>query len=85
MHEGIYQGDLLPRARIVLVHILEMEASSWLAYFGPQGDDGVGKVATSQWNLGIWKPWEAAGVAGGEVKLERQYQMTLHPAYSCML
>lgn len=52
----------------MLVHILETEASSWLAYFGPQGDDGVGKVATSQWNLGIWKPWEAAGVAGGEMR-----------------
>lgn len=22
----------------------------------------------SQWNLGIWKPWEAAGVAGGEMR-----------------
>lgn len=28
------RGDLLPRARVVLAHMLEMEASSQLADFG---------------------------------------------------
>lgn len=52
---------------------------------GPREMTGKWVTATSQWNLVTWKPWEAAGIVGGEVGAQkaRANNICLSPTLAC--